>query len=508
MRGFSGNKLKNRMLMKDVRFLMQVIDKLDEAVLLFDGGRKLQALNAEACRMLDLDASDVLGSSLDEQGWSIYTLANRLITFEDLSAFIDAKDLKEKRNVELRLDQENGQRLYVSLGIFKISEEGEELLMVTLKDVSEKHGLEDRLKASENVFAATFEYSGVGIVLISMEHKLLRMNRAVTDLLGYTEEELVGTDTRGLMHPADASPDALNLERLLAHEIDSYQVERRLRRKDGVYVWVMLSLSLVWEHMRPVFYVVQLININEGKRLHEELEHLNLEKSKILSLLSHDVRAPLASIQNYLELLGNEDLDAEERNFYNDNLLLMTRHTREMISNLLFWSKSQLEGFSPNLVRLDPENTLERTLRVMSIIAGKKNITIESRMEDAAEVRADREMLELIVRNLITNAVKFTAPGGRVSVEALVQGEECVISVSDTGNGIDPAVKETLFSLQTRSTYGTGKEKGIGLGLVLCKSFTEMQGGRIWLESEPGKGTSVFVALPLAGVNAAAEEER
>ena len=113
-------------------------------------------------------------------------------------------------------------------------------------------------------------------------------------------------------------------------------------------------------------------------------------------------------------------------------------------------------------------------------------------------VLADRDMLQLVIRNLVNNAVKFTEPGGQIGIDAKIQDGICLITISDTGKGIPFEMQKDLFSLAIKSTFGTQNEKGVGLGLSLCKEFTELQNGTIRFESEPGKGTRFFISFKLA----------
>jgi len=230
----------------------------------------------------------------------------------------------------------------------------------------------------------------------------------------------------------------------------------------------------------------------------KELERLNGEKDKLFSIISHDIKAPLSSILNYLELLTIANLEEGERVSLSKELLLNTRMTQEMLMNILSWSKTQMEGTSANIRTVNVSRSLKSTFELSNIIALKKKISLSYRIPSDIQILADEDMLQLIMRNLINNALKFTNESGRVDIEAFADDDRCTIIVMDDGTGIKEEQKPKIFSLQAKSTYGTTNEKGIGLGLVLCKDFTEMQNGKIWFESEPGKGTAFYVSFPLA----------
>jgi len=229
----------------------------------------------------------------------------------------------------------------------------------------------------------------------------------------------------------------------------------------------------------------------------EQLEHLNSEKNKLMSIIAHDLRGPLSNIQNYLELVGEYGLDKEEREVVEGDLLRVTQSTLNMLSKLLVWSKSQMDGVVVKLSDMNLNETLKNTLEMERIMAIKKEINLTYEVDPTINVVADSDMLQLVVRNIVSNAIKFTPAGGRVDVATKRVNNECRISIADNGRGIPYEQQGDMFTLKARSTFGTANEKGVGLGLMLCKEFTEQQGGRISFESIPGRGSSFYIFMPL-----------
>lgn len=230
------------------------------------------------------------------------------------------------------------------------------------------------------------------------------------------------------------------------------------------------------------------------------LEYLNREKDRLLSIVAHDVRMPLSSIQGYLEILNSIGLDEAEKQLIEGQLLQITRDTSEMLMNLLSWSKTQLQGGNVQLKALDVNEALQGWLKIENTIANKKGIRLRMLTAGQLYLMADHDMLHLVVRNLVSNAIKFTPEGGEVIVSTRYRGTNGMIIISDNGIGITPEKQEHLFQLNASATYGTNNEKGIGLGLLLCKEFTEKQQGNIWFESETQKGSVFYVSLKLGGV--------
>ncbi|MBB2149105.1 sensor histidine kinase [Pedobacter sp. LMG 31462] len=231
-----------------------------------------------------------------------------------------------------------------------------------------------------------------------------------------------------------------------------------------------------------------------------ELEYLNREKDRLLSIVAHDVRMPLSSIQGYLEILNSIGLEEEEKQLIEGQLLQITRDTSEMLMNLLSWSKTQLKGSNVRLSALDVNEALQGWLKIEHTIAVKKGVRLRMLTAGQLYVMADHDMLQLVIRNLVSNAIKFTPKGGEVIISTRYRAGDGLILISDTGIGITPEKQERLFQLNASATYGTNNEKGIGLGLLLCKEFTEKQQGRIWFETEVNKGSIFYVSLKLEAV--------
>ncbi|MGF1924521.1 MAG: sensor histidine kinase, partial [Bacteroidia bacterium] len=219
-------------------------------------------------------------------------------------------------------------------------------------------------------------------------------------------------------------------------------------------------------------------------------------KNKLFSIVAHDLRAPLASIENYLSVLSKVDLSAEEKKTIEQSLLSSTKQTSEMLQNLLYWSKDQMLGISANLNAINLLDTLNHTIALQQTIALEKNIDLQHSIDPNLKVVADPDMLQLIVRNLLNNAVKFSLPGGEIRLMADLEVDQCVIKISDNGIGINVGEGKDIFSVKHRGNYGTQKEKGVGLGLVLAKNYIELQRGQIWYQNNPNGGTTFFISLP------------
>jgi signal transduction histidine kinase len=216
----------------------------------------------------------------------------------------------------------------------------------------------------------------------------------------------------------------------------------------------------------------------------------------MFSIISHDLKATIASIQSYLEILSEMEIDHKDRQAIKAELIILTQNTDMMLSNLLMWSNSQMEGIVIDKKPINLAETVSPIVEVFKPIANGKDVLLSCFIDPSLQVFADQNMLQLVIRNILSNAIKFTHPGGAVDLKAHYENSNCQIIIKDTGMGMTELTKTALFSLKGQSSYGTKNEKGIGLGLSLCKEFTELQNGSLRFESELGVGTTFYISIP------------
>jgi len=235
-------------------------------------------------------------------------------------------------------------------------------------------------------------------------------------------------------------------------------------------------------------------HITEQNRL---LEKISEDKNKLFSIISHDLRSPLDSIRGYLEMLNGDMITEEENRMIREELLDETKYTSEMLLNLLYWSKEQLKGINVNLTEIDLKEIIDYIIENKTSRATKKNINLSCHTAPGIKVKGDVEMMRIILRNLVVNAIKFTPDGGDISIKTTRKENHVEISVRDSGVGITPEMRDQIFSSKSNTTTGTNNEKGIGLGLRLCKDLVDCQMGNIWFESKPNEGSVFYISLPL-----------
>ncbi len=230
-----------------------------------------------------------------------------------------------------------------------------------------------------------------------------------------------------------------------------------------------------------------------------EYKNINEEKDKFFSIIAHDMRNPLAAFKSIAELLDNtfDEMTRADIKNYISTIRESSERLYDLFQNLMSWSRSRTNSimFSPQIISLD--FVVNNVIDLIRINADKKDIDIYTNYDQLIELYADVNMLSTILRNLISNAIKFTNPKGLIEVNVDVEGEFLHFVIKDNGIGIEKSRLEKLFEYnQTASTVGTNGEKGTGLGLMLCKEFVSKHEGKIWAVSEPGKGTSFHFVIP------------
>lgn len=281
--------------------------------------------------------------------------------------------------------------------------------------------------------------------------------------------------------------------------------EGRLKIKDQL-IWIHFeSIPRVLEN-KDIIWTGTLQDISKRKKEEMEiaskniaLQKLNNERAKFLSIIAHDLKTPFNSIINFSELLLSEiaKKDMEQIENYGNIILDSSNRAMDLLKNLMDWAQLHTGRILYNPQNLEMESTLKETFLLYEHIAREKSIVIKPDIPSHIKAFADKSMIITVIRNLISNAVKFTPFGGEIVVSAQEQDHTILFCVQDNGLGISVKRIQKIFQLDYEcSTTGTNNEKGTGMGLILCKDFIETNNGKIWAESELGKGSKFYFTLP------------
>ena len=233
---------------------------------------------------------------------------------------------------------------------------------------------------------------------------------------------------------------------------------------------------------------------------HQNLEKLNDTKDKFFSIIGHDLKNPMNSIIGFSELLSDNynKYDDEKRNKFINIIKESAHRSNELLENLLTWAQSQSNSIEFHPTTISLKKSIEEVFGLLNVQASKNDITLQSNFSVSCNVIADQNMLLTILRNLVSNAIKFSNHNSVVSVIITPKDKFCEITVKDSGDGIPENEIEYLFDLHNKSKITKKSKSGSGLGLILCKDFVEKQGGKIWVNSKLGEGSEFTFTLPSA----------
>lgn len=330
------------------------------------------------------------------------------------------------------------------------------------------------------------------------------------EMLGYSPAKFsTYIDFTKLLHPDDYDATMLAMKNHLAGLKEIYDVEYRLLASTGDYIWFrdVGSITKSNDDGSPKNLAGVVINISERKNAEEdaqwrnkELQRINAEKDKFFSIIAHDLKSPLNSFLGFTELMLEGHYNMSTENIHNMAKLMNESASglTRLLDNLLEWSKMKRGLSLVQPISLNLYDEIQEVISYISVAATKKQIRIQFELDDGLKVFMDHNMLKSILRNLVSNAVKFTPRGGIISIYANMDNDDMVVvEVKDTGIGMNQNLLHDLFKLDVNTKrLGTEEEPTTGLGLILCKEFIETNGGLIWVQSEEEKGSSFFFSVP------------
>jgi two-component system, sensor histidine kinase and response regulator len=227
-----------------------------------------------------------------------------------------------------------------------------------------------------------------------------------------------------------------------------------------------------------------------------ELAEVNTLNNKLFSVISHDLKTPMYALRNFFHNAKELKMSAREIKNMLPDVIHDLNYTTGLMENLLHWAKSQMQSHGARPQDLDINSLVEDVIQLLRIQADAKKITIERKISLAVYAYADKDMINLVVRNIVSNAIKFTPPGGRIIIGTSEHDSFSEVYIKDSGLGISRKEMQKINENNFYSTPGTASEAGTGLGLMLCKEFLERNHGRMMIESEPGEGSTFSFTLP------------
>jgi signal transduction histidine kinase len=268
----------------------------------------------------------------------------------------------------------------------------------------------------------------------------------------------------------------------------------------GVLVFLLFQVYLLANHYALAYKNLELVNVDLEAKVQartKELTKANQVREKLLSVVSHDMRGPLNSLRGILDVYSQGGFSESEMKSLTGSIEENMSTTSLLMDNILLWTSGQLKGVSVNFSKIDMRVLVEEHIKIFKAIADRKNISLVN-SADQFEVNSDKQILSLVLRNMISNAIKFSFENGSVEISSQKDETSLVIHIKDNGKGMSQDVEKSLFQGNSAiSTEGTSLEKGTGLGLALCYDYLRHLNGEISVQSEPNNGTTFTIRVPL-----------
>jgi PAS domain S-box-containing protein len=405
-----------------------------------------------------------------------------------------------------RLRKKDGSELWVEdHGWYITDDEGEiQFHEGILRDFTERKQITDALAKSEEKYRLMFGNSPQPMLIYDIDaNSITEVNEAMVKLYGYSEEEILNLPIGSLIYHPQTSDVSSNT--FLPEKPGFSNGEWQHVKKNGEIIDVRVTAHTVLAHNKKSRYVL-IQDITARKRAEYELrlknlelKSLNAQKDKFFSIIAHDLKTPFNSIMGFSDLLVEQmkDKDLSRIEKFAEIIQESSRRAMDLLMNLMEWSRSQTGRmeFFPEWFNMS--DLIHEVIPLLNDAANSKQIQIEMQLLPQVLVLADKSMISTVLRNMISNAIKFTHPRGTIIVSVVQNPEEVVVAVKDTGIGMSDVTLRNLFRIDSSiSTPGTANEKGTGLGLILCKEFIEKHNGKIWASSRLGSGSSFYFSLP------------
>lgn len=361
----------------------------------------------------------------------------------------------------------------------------------------------ERSESIAQKYTSLYDFAPIGYFTLSEEGKIVDLNLIGAKMLGKERSALKGKLFGRFIPEKGLTTFNLFLEKTF-----------QSKTKEVIEILVLgfeenpicAQLTAIVEEEHDDHCLLTILDISDRKKAESELEEvvkrlniLNSQKDMFFSIIAHDLKNPFTAIIGYSELLMLEvkDKDYESLEEISTIILDSSKRAMDLLGNLMEWAKSQTGSLIFNPTTFVLFDAVNEVTEMFDQIARQKGIKIVKSIPMDIKILADRDMIATIVRNLVSNSIKFAKPGGEISIYIKDTPTSWMICVKDLGVGMSKHVLDKLFKIDsTFTSLGTNNEKGTGLGLILCKEFVEKHGGKIWVESEEDQGSIFYVSLP------------
>jgi signal transduction histidine kinase len=380
-------------------------------------------------------------------------------------------------------------KAYFLTGNYNLAETNAKVSMKIAKEIGAKLNIRDNLKVLSSISLKMNQYK------LASQHLECIINYNDTLFNQQLSEKMFNLEYQFEKQKNQAKIDLLNKDKRIQELV--------LRRANTFNTALLIILGLI-----SALFVYVLISLKHRRvqnqlleKQKKELDNINKTKDKMFLIIGHDLRGPIGNLKTLIEMLLEEEEVTKSKNLFETFSIFMksVQSVSDLLENLLLWAKSQRNEISFQPESISINTVVTRNLHLFRPIADYKGIKLIVKAESNFDVFADKNMLMTVVRNIISNAIKYTSKGGFIEIQVELEDDFSKVTIKDSGIGFGSETAMKIFDTKNfYTTSGTNNEVGSGLGLLLSKEFVEINGGKIWAESDIGKGASFYFTLPLS----------
>ncbi|MBO9499046.1 MAG: PAS domain S-box protein [Novosphingobium sp.] len=465
-----------------------IIEAMPNPILVIDRERQIRSINRKAEELFRYDRDELIGRTIETLVPERFRTGHPELVHD---FFDDPSTRPMGAGRELFGRRQDGSEFPVEIGLNPFELEGETCTLASIVDITERR----RAQAVHDRLAWIVDSSDDAIISMRCDGTIATWNPGAEKLYGYPAEEVIGQSVL-MLAPEEAAAEQQRLvDRMCSGEI--YRIEAVRRRKDGSLVDISASLSPLKDRFGRIVGGSSIVrDISESKRQEEELRRSNAELEQFAYVASHDLQEPLRMVANYVELLADRyrgQLD-ERADKYIAFAVDGARRMQRLVSDLLAYSRVGSEG--KPLLAVSTETIVDQVVHGLHRLIQEHEVLVD--YADLPRVMADEVQLGQLFQNLVSNAIKFRGDEPPVvRISAARRGREWQFTVADNGIGIDMKYAERVFQMFQR-LHERSKYEGSGIGLAIAKRIVERHGGRIWVESTPGTGSTFHFTLRAA----------
>jgi len=451
----------------------------------------------------------ILGISTDEHNNRRYDSADWKIIRQDFSdmppaEFASVRALNENKRIEnivMGLKKPDNQINWISVTAEPLNIKNYGVIIAYI-DITHLKNTEIALKESETLLKDAQKVGNVGHYDFDIQTNKLTWSEKTFAIYEFSPEEFEVNfeNVVNQFHPEDRQKILDEYFKTIEQKTD-LEITHRIITKSGKIKYVTQRANTKYDNSgKPIRSLGTVLDVTVLKEKENILIELNATKDKFFSIIAHDLKNPFNSLLGFSEMLENNAFTypPEKIKKFAKNMHNSAKHAYTLLENLLEWARLQTGAIKPKMEKVNVSELIYEVKLLCESIAKSKQIYLQKQEFFTDSIDLDREMIKTVLRNLITNAIKFTFPKGTITIKSEKVENDILFTISDTGIGIEQKHIDKLFRIDSKlSKKGTAEESGTGLGLILCKEFIDKHKGKIWVESEFGLGSSFIFSLPL-----------